>query len=596
MAIVDKREAMRRAQKALDSGKPEDALGQLWPLIDRAHVLEEELRAYLRLMLQAYVALRRSRAASTIALFLGEVDSAQRFAEGSPLDQARVFVARGQPREAARAFQEARWLGHAAIQLEEAGDDRGARVLWEQLAEDPRLREDLYTQALVRFNLGRACGRLDDDTAARKAIVQSMFLLEAAADGFETRGLRERAFDCFQVLLTLGRDGAFENLAEGYLNCIRILQEDHLKYYVLQYYEDFQKLALERRELVAAATLFREAAGFARRHGLPYARHYTQRAAETHIAAAKHGEAAGAPVEMVENAYAAAIDAWSDLGAFSKVRDVYGVLATLALPEKRRARYTRLFERLTGVPDESGARTALPSYLRMETAYPEIWRLDVLEWEQGGDAAETMSEVLLDDKFHDFTRRRALLCRLHQVGHRAAQPDADALAGLALQLGRTEVYSALAPLERLYRHPDARVRAACLRALRQLYFKRSFVLVQQGLRDPDTTVRSEALAAVAQLHFAHALDPLARIYREATDGKVRRTALTSIGKVPSVEALEILVGALRHGDGDEVKIARELLTRSEHGDVAAVLKNAEAAETGAAQAELTAVLRARGAR
>ncbi len=593
MAIVDKREAMRRAQAALDAGKPEDALLQLWPLIDRPHVLEEELRAYLRLMLAAYTALRRGRAVTTIALFLGDLDSAERFAAGSPLDLARVHIARGQPREAARAFQAAKWLGHAAIQLEEAGDDRGARLLWEQLAEDPRLREDLYTQSLVRFNLGRACGRLKDEVASRKAIVQSMHLLEAAADGFETRGLRERAFDCFQVLLTLGRDGAFENLAEGYLNCIRILQEDHLKYYVLQYYEDFQKLALERKELVAAATLFREAAEFARRHGLPYARYYKQRAAETHLAAAKRGEASGAPVEMTENAYAAAIDAWSDLGAYSKVRETYGVLAMLALPEKRRARYTRLYERLAGVPDESGARSGMPDYLRMETAYPEIWRLDVIEWEQGGDAAETMGEVLLDAKFHDFTRRRALLCRLRQVGDGAARPGPELLAELATQLGRAEVYSALAPLERLYQHPDARVRAACLRALRQLYFKRSFVLVQQGLRDPDATVRAEALAAVAQLHFGHALDPLARIYREATDPKVRRTALASIGKVPSVEALELLVDALRHGDPEERRIARELLTRSDHAEAVAVLKNAEAAESGAAQAELSGVLRAR---
>ena len=42
------------------------------------------------------------------------------------------------------------------------------------------------------------------------------------------------------VLLKLGRDsGSYENLAEGYINCIRILKEDNLKFYVLQYYEDF---------------------------------------------------------------------------------------------------------------------------------------------------------------------------------------------------------------------------------------------------------------------------------------------------------------------------------------------------------------------
>lgn len=594
MAIVDKRDAMRRAEQALDSGRPTDALGQLWPLVDREHVPEEELRAYLRLMLRAYVALRSMRAATTVALFLGDLDSAQRFAQGSTLDLARVFIARRQPGEAARAFELAKWLGHAAIQLEEAGDDRGARVLWEQLAQDPRLREDLYTQSLVRFNLGRACDRLKDDEASRRAIVQSVHLLEAAADGFETRGLRERAFDCFQVLLTLGRDGAFENLAEGYLNCIRILREDQLKYYVLQYYDDFQKLTVERGELIAAATLFHEAAEFARRHGLPYARYYTQRAAETHLAAAKRAETSGAPVEMTENAYAAAIDAWSELGAYSRACDVYGLLAMLALPEKRRARYTRLYERLKGVPDESGPRPALPDYLRVEIAYPQVWRLDVIEWEQQGDAAEAMGEVLLDEKLHDFTRRRALLCRLHQLSSPTPHPSPERLTGLALQLGRTELYCALTPLERLYEHTDAHVRAACLRAVRQLYFKRSFVLVQRGLHDPDATVRGEALAAVTQLHFGLALDPLARIYREATDVKVRRAALTSLGKIPSTEALERLVDALRQGDEEERRIARELLTRSDHGEAVAVLKNAEAAETGAAQAELGAILRARG--
>ena len=76
-----------------------------------------------------------------------------------------------------------------------------------------------------------------------------MHLLTSAADGFEAKGPRERAFDCYGVLLTIGREGSFENLAEGYLNCIRILREDGLKYYVLQYYEDFQKLAEERTEL-----------------------------------------------------------------------------------------------------------------------------------------------------------------------------------------------------------------------------------------------------------------------------------------------------------------------------------------------------------
>jgi len=593
MAVVDKREAMRRAQRALESKRPDEALDALWPLMDRAHVPDDEARAVLRTMQQAWVDAVRPEAAASIALYLGDLETAAQLAEDAPRTLARVHAARGKRKEAARAFESAGWLGHAAMQLEDGGDDRGARVLWERLADDARLREDLYAQALVRFNLGRACGRLGDADAARKSTVQSLQLLEAAADGFEQRGLRERAFDCYQVLVSVGRAGSFENLAEGYLNCIRILREDHLKYYVLQYYEDFLRLALERRELVAAATLFREAADFTRRSGLPFARYYAQRAAETHLAAAQAAASAGAPAEIVENAYTAAIETWTELGAFTQVRATYGLLATLALPEKRRARYQRLYARLANVPDEAGPRAALPAHLRIETAYPEVWRLDVVEWEQQGDAAETMGEVAFDAKYPDFTRRRALLARLHALSEGAGRPDATHLATLAVQLGRSETYAALAPLERLYRHPDARVRAACLRATRQLYFKRSFVLVQLGLRDPDLSVRKEALAAVGQLHFAHALDPLGRIYRESSDPEVRRTALGSIARVPGIEALESLVDALRHGLPDEQQIAREALARSDHAELDALLETAEAAEQGAARAALREVRRAR---
>lgn len=594
-ATVDKRDARARAERALRANNPAEALGYLWQLVDRSHVIDEELSRYLFMMGQAYQALGRTRAAATILLFLGNGNDAAQLSRDVPLDLARCAQHRGSHEAAARHFEEAGWLGHAAIQLEDAGNVRAARVLWEQLAEDARLREDPYTQGLVRFNLGRACQALDDKGAARRHIIQSMHLLEAAADGYETQGMRERAFDCYQILMTIGKGGSFENLAEGYLNCIRILREDNLKYYVLQYYEDFQELALSRGELHAAATLFREAADYARRQAMPYARHYQHRAAEVHVEAARRTLADGGTAELAENSYAAAIDTFNELGLYSKVRDLYGVLAQLALADKRKARYARLRERLAEMQDDTTPMSAFPDYLRMDTAYPEIWRLDVIEWEQAGDPAETMAEVIQDQKWPDFTRRRALLCRLAQLETGEPTPSVATLERLAGYLGRVEIYAALAPLEAMYHSESAQVRAAVLKAVRQLFFKRSFVLVIQGLADSDANVRREALAAVGALHFGHAFDPLSRIYREASDPEVRRASLASIGKIPSVQAAELLIDVLRHGERGERDLARELLVRADHTEVTPLLQRAAAAESGAARAEFDKVLRMRGA-
>src|SRR6185295_2249666 len=109
----------------------------------------------------------------------------------------------------------------------------------------------------------------------------------------------------------------------------------------------------------------------------------------------------------------------------------------------------------------------------------------------------------------------------------------------------------------------------------------------------DASVRLEAISAVSTLHFAHAFDPLARIWREATDPRVRRAALGAIGRVQAMEAIELLVDVLSHGDGDERQIAREMLARSTHPETTNVLRRAEAAESGHARKELEGVRRER---
>ena len=48
----------------------------------------------------------------------------------------------------------------------------------------------------------------------------------------------------------------------------------------------------------------------------------------------------------------AAIDAFNELGLYTQVREIYGKLATLPLSDKRRARYSRLQERLSQMQDD----------------------------------------------------------------------------------------------------------------------------------------------------------------------------------------------------------------------------------------------------
>jgi hypothetical protein len=596
MAALDVREIERRAQRAIQTRRFDDALTHLWMLVDRPQLESESFRQHVRMLASCFAALRLPRALVAAQIYLGDLGEADRTAQ-LPIDRARIATHRKDHRLAAQEFTNAGWLGHAAIALEEVGNDVGARLLWEQLAADPRLASDPYTRGLVRFNHGRACLRLGDRVAGRKSVVEAMHLLTAAADGFEAQGLRERAFDCYGVLISIGREGRFENLAEGYLNCIRILREDGLKKYVVQYYDDFGELALARREHHAAATLFREAAEFARRQSLPYVRHYRKRSGEAHLAAANEGLSTGGPPEMAENAYAAAIDAFNELGHYSRVRETYTRMAGLPLGEKRRDRYTRLATRLAGLRDDMADAPSLPDHERADVPYPDIWRLDVVEWEQAGDPAETMADLVNDPRVPDSVRRRALVVRMFQLAIGDARPSPAHLVAIAAQLARVETYVVLAPLERMLGHEDASVRAAVMSAMRTLFFKRSFIAIRRGLVDPAPEVRAAAIAAVQALHFGHVFDPLQRIYRESEDADVRRAALHSLGQISSVEAVEVLIDVLRHGVPQEKAIARDCLMRGEDTQglsVSGVLRRAAADENGATRDELERIVRARG--
>ena len=113
-------------------------------------------------------------------------------------------------------------------------------------------------------------------------------------------------------------------------------------------------------------------------------------------------------------------------------------------------------------------------------------------------------------------------------------------------MGQLQAYAALQPLERLSTHPHPEVRRGVMRALRHLFFKRTFNMIQRGLRDEMPQVRQAALEALKALHFPHAFDPLTRIFREHDDATVKEVALESIARIGSLEAGEFLVEVLRY--------------------------------------------------
>jgi len=351
---------------------------------------------------------------------------------------------------------------------------------------------DAYNGALIQFNLSRCAKKCKDPRQTREAMVAAVRLLEEAADHFESIGQRERAFDCFQVLVQIGREsGQFEDVLEGFVNCIRILREDHLKYFALQYFEDALAAAKEKGELSAAATIAREASDYARALGMSAAgAHYTVVQAELWRDVARQHIARGAPAEIAENAILAAILAFGEMGQFTRVGKLYEELGGMDLEPTRKAHYVRAAARYQGVRDEPLDAAPLPSHLRQDNSFPEVWHVDLIEWEQRGSAAEACADVLTDKRWPDVVRRKAMLARLTAFAVENHPEDASpatvaARARLAGQLAQLQLYNVLSPLEALFARPEKQVKVAVLEAMKTLFFKRSFVTVRAALKEQD---------------------------------------------------------------------------------------------------------------
>ena len=598
-----------RARQSVARGDLDDAANALVTAAQQTHIAEHDYVSVLKPLEQVLAQRGDVRSALSVNWYLafGEKDGFKRayglLKAALPVDRARTMAAAGDMAGAAIEMENAGLVAAAAIYREKALDWQGARALWSRLAQVTISGADAYNAALVQFNLARCAKQCKDAHQTRDAIVASVRLLEEAADHFESGGQRERAFDCFQVLVQIGREsGMFEDVLEGFVNCIRILREDHLKYFALQYFEDALTSAKEKNEFSAAATLAREASEYARSLGMAAASsHYTIMQAGLWEDVAKHQLERGAPPEIAENALLAAVLAFGEVGQFARVGALYSELSRMDLDPSRKAHYLRASKRYDGVRDEGIDSAALPAHLRQENHFPDVWHVDLIEWEQQGSAAEACADVLLDKRWPDLIRRKALLARLtaFAVEVPGAADDGGAAATtarvrLAEQLAQLQLYAVLSPLEKLFARPERAVKVAVLSAMQTLFFKRSFITVRSGLRDADPAVLDQAAKAVESLYFQHAFDPLSRIVRESSLPNVRASALRALARVDTPEAAEFLLGILEHGAPGDRHAALDGLKRSRGARFLELAKTSIPTSPPDVQAALREVLRARG--
>jgi hypothetical protein len=558
------------------------------------------------------------RGALTVDWYAGTERTQARLASRVPaIDRARTLLAwadrLGQSErartlyaQAADEYEAAGLVAQAAIARERGGDFGRARALWSRLAQLlSGSGTDLYAAGLARFNLARTSRATGDAAAAREAVVGAVHLLEEAADRYETIGQRERAFDCFQVLIAVGREcGAFEHVLEGYVNVIRILSEDHLRYYALQSYEEAVAAAEKQGEVSAAATLAREMAAYARKEGLASVASFaTLGQARLWQETAAASQRRGAPPELAENALLAAVIAYGEAGQYARVGAVYHALAELPLEEARRVHYARASNRYVDAANLSIDAAPLPAHLRHDVGFPEVWHVDLVEWEQHGSASQACGDIVLDaSSWAEVTRRRAMLARLTALSLEAAERDREAspsnlaelYAALAAELSQVELYAILSPLEHMLARPEPLVRIAAVRALSRFLYKRTFISLREALADPDAAVVREAARALEELRFAHAFDPLARIYRESQDLAVRASVLRALSKIDTVEAAEMLLGVLEHEGADERAVAVAALKQAHGAKLVELARAALPRLPPHAQAAVREVLAARG--
>ncbi|MFO0661683.1 MAG: HEAT repeat domain-containing protein [Polyangiaceae bacterium] len=581
----DFRSLVLEARSALKKQHLDEAIQILFVALQNSSVREGKPGSgdYIdaaRLMLDAMVRAGQSREALTLRWYLNELRPDDVFDRSIPaVDQARtrllileqtdvstrdVHHYKSELSACAEALEHAGHIVRAAMLYESAEAWREARALWSRLAQTlSRSNEDHYNAALAWFNLFRTSKKLGDDGPASRAAAEAIALLEEAADRFESSGVRERAFDCFQVMIEIGREmEVFEHIQLGFSNRLRILREDQLRHFALRTYGEAIEIARAYNERRVAASLAREMASFARDAGETA---QSQKALLLEASLWREvADTARTPTEA-EHALLLSLAALGELRQLASMREVYTKLASLELDQPRIEHYQRAIKRFEHARDEA-IDTPLTMKPRRPARAHAVWHVDLLEWEGKGNVVEATADILLDRKNHgEVTRRRALVARLVALSEeRDREGPIARRAALAVckTLAPLELYAAMSPFEHLAKHESPLVRVSVVRALGKFLFKRTFITIREALEDRDSGVVAAAVASIQELRFPHAFDPLARIFRESSNREARHAALTALTKIDGAETAELLLEVLSFGLPEERSlVVRELRKR-----------------------------------
>jgi tetratricopeptide (TPR) repeat protein len=479
------------------------------------------------------------------------------------LPAARCLLRAGRPKDAAAAFDRAGAHARAADAWEQAGDAARAARSWDKAAGWFGAREDRYRHALCLLNLGLCllggqAGGVASSRRGREALSRAMVLLEEEADQAEGSQRIDRALSCFHALIHIGRMTAtHENLAEGFLNCIRLMQQADHRFFVMQYFHDFAQASVALGEHHAAAEVMREASAWCRRRGLIYADHFLTEAATAFESAARDYLEAGAAAELSENALLASLDCFNRRGDVVSVQKIYRVLSELPLSDARRERYGELARQAAEAAlDAPSAPQSwkFRSYYDEETAYPPTWRIHLVEADTGdSDPLEPIADALGDRAQWEVVRRRCLIVCLHRAESPGWLDDEGQVGEVVSEIARMSAPVALEPLSRLFDAAPVPVRAQVMEAVRLLPYRKSLEIVGRGISDEALAVQEAALSAIRHLVFPAAFPPLIRLFREHDRVEARREIVLALGRLVGMEqgtsrdALDFLLHTLRDG-------------------------------------------------